>query len=115
MMNQAVSLCEIAQERYRNAALWLNLWTGLLWVFGGAIVGFLVWAIMAYLRADFLPGAVATLGTIADGLAIKWVVVNRNRSRQEEKEAYEEVGKACGGTSVADQLRVTLGLPRRTP
>lgn len=102
--------CEIAQQRYRNAALWKNLWTILIFAFGAAVVVFLVVAIAFFIRQEWLPGAVSTLGTVAQGAAIKWVLDRRTEAAKEEEEAYREVQNQCGDTRRVDEFRAGLKL-----
>jgi len=106
----ANAMCELAQQRYRNALLWKNLWTILLFAFGAAVVVFLVLAIVFFIRQDWIPGAVSTVSTIAQGAAIKWVLDRRNEASEEEKAAFAEVAKHCGDTSKANELRSSLKL-----
>ncbi len=103
-------LCELALQRHRNAALWLNLWTILIWVFGAAVVAFLVVAIVLFLREQWLAAALTALASIAEGAAIKWVVDRRAEAVGEERQAYEDVQQACQETTTADGLRSTLRL-----
>lgn len=106
----ASEMCNVALQRYRNALLWKNLWTILLFAFGAAVVVFLVLAVVFFIRQDWLPGAVSTLGTIAEGAAIKWVVDRRNEASEEEEEAYKKVEEQCKDTQAADALRSVLRL-----
>ena len=110
MANEATVICKIAQERHRNAALWRNLWTILLWVFGAAIVVFLVLAVLLFLRQDWLPAALTTLGTIVEGVGIKWVADRRADAVKEEEEAYKEVEDECKDVTTANNLRSNLRL-----
>ncbi len=106
MAGEADIVCKIAQERFRNAALWKNLWSILLWVFGATVVIFLVLAILFFLRQDWLPGALTSLGTIVEGAGIKWVVDRRSDAAKEEEDAYKEVEEACKDMTRADDLKV---------
>ena len=110
MAGETTILCKIAQEKFRNAALWKNLWTILLWVFGATVVIFLVLAIVFFLRQDWLPGALTTLGTIVEGAGIRWVVARRTDAVKEEEDAYNEVKDACKDMTRADDLRANLSL-----
>jgi hypothetical protein len=103
-------LCQLARQRHRSAALWLNLWTILIWVFGVAVVAFLVVAIVMFLREEWLAGALTALAWIAEGAAIKWVRDRRTEAVSEEKLAYQDVQQACPETTTADQLREKLRL-----
>ncbi len=109
-MCSEASVCQIAQQRHRNAALWKNLWTILLFAFGAVVVGFLTLAVILFLRQDWLPGALATIATIIEGAAIKWVLDRRNEAAKEETEAYQEVKAVCKDTTAADNLRSSLRL-----
>jgi hypothetical protein len=110
MAGEITVLCKVAQQRYRNAALWRNLWTILLWVFGTAVVIFLVIAILFLLRQDWLPGVLTTLGTIVEGVGIKWVADRRAEAVKEEEDAYKEVKESCKDMTKADNLRSNLRL-----
>src|SRR5439155_26489524 len=89
--------CALAVERYKNLARWRNLWTILLFVFGATVVVFLCAAVLLFIKEDWIPGAIATVGTIANGAGISWVVTRRNEAKEEETAAYEDVKKVCGG------------------
>ena len=91
--------------RHRDALLWRNAWSILVFVLATFVIGFILVSIVFYIRQDWLPGALTTLGTIVDGVAVKWVVDRRSDAVKEEKEAYEDVKKACGDASDADALR----------
>lgn len=110
MANEATIICKISQERFRSAAHWRYLWTCLLWVFGAAVVIFLVVSVLFFLRQDWVPMAVSALGTIAGGGAIKWVVDRRTEAVKEEEEAYKEVEEACKDATMANKLRTNLTL-----
>ena len=85
--------------------MWRNLWMILLFTFGASVVVFLVLAIVFFIRQDWLPAALTTLGTIVQGTGIKWVADRRAEAVKEEEEAYNDVKKECGDTSAADGLR----------
>ena len=90
-------VCDIAQERHHGAALWRNMWTLLLWLLGLSIVLFLVMAVLFLLREEWLPAAVVTLGSIAEGVGIKWVTDRRTDAVREETEMYKDLEGACRG------------------
>jgi uncharacterized membrane protein YcjF (UPF0283 family) len=87
--------CQFVFERWKNLAFWRNLWTMLLFIFGVAVVIFLCMSIFLFIRETWVVGAVTTVGTIASGAAIKWVVSRRNEAVQEEKGASKEVKEVC--------------------
>jgi len=101
-------LCQLARQRHRNAALWLNLWTILIWVFGAAVVAFLVVAIVLFLREGWFAAALTALASIAEGAAIKWVVDRRADAVGEERQACEDVKEARQETAMADGPRSKL-------
>lgn len=103
-------VCKIAQQRYRNAALWRNLWMILLLGLGVVLVIFFIISIVFLLRQDWLPGVLATVGTIAESAGIKWLVDRRKDAVKEETEAYEEVSRVCRTTAPAQQLQAKLKL-----
>jgi len=96
-MANGTSNCEYARNRNHNTVLWLNLWTGLLFVFGGVIVLTLSIIVFTLLRPQpsWVAGSIATLATIVDGVAIKWVYSRRQEAVKEEGDAYNEVVKQC--------------------
>jgi hypothetical protein len=110
MAGETGILCELARQRHRNAALWLNLWTILIWVFGAAVVAFLIVTIAFCVREQWPGAAVTFLASIAEGAAIKWVLDRRVDAVSEEERAYEDVRQACPETTTADRLRNTLRL-----
>ncbi|MBW2038745.1 MAG: hypothetical protein JRI46_04000 [Deltaproteobacteria bacterium] len=110
MTNEISIACKTALKRHRDAALWRNLWTILLFAFGAAVVVFLVLAVLFFLRQDWLPAALTTLGTIVEGVGIKWVADRRAEAVKEEEEAYEEVDEECKDTTAPDSLRANLML-----
>ena len=96
----SLSLCDIAKLRYFHALRWLDLWKALLYIFGATVVLFLVGAIVLFIRESFLPGAIATLGTIVNSAGIAWVVRQRNGAASEEKEAFKELSTHCSSGGV---------------
>jgi len=111
MMNsQPISQCEYARDRHKNIALWANLWRGLVFSFGTAVILFLILAIYLWIRQTWLTGALTTLGTIASGIAVKWVLGRRNAAVEEEREAYKRVVEACDDAAPADEVRRQLWL-----
>jgi hypothetical protein len=97
MKDEIGVVCSIAQERHRGTARWRNMWTLLLWLLGLSITIFLVMAVLFLLREDWLPAAVVTLGSIAEGMGIKWVTDRRSDAVREESEMYKDVENACRG------------------
>jgi len=98
MTEEVGVVCDIAQERHRGASMWRNMWTLLLWLLGASIVVFLMMAVLFLLREAWLPAAVVTIGSIAEGVGIKWVTDRRNDAVREEMEMYKDVEAACRGT-----------------
>ena len=97
--HDAVSLCDFAKERYYNIARWRNMWTILLFVFGATVIVFLCGAILLFIRQSWLPGALSTLGTIVNGVGVRWVVTRRNEAVGEEAAAYNDVTARCDGAA----------------
>jgi hypothetical protein len=90
-----VDPCEIAIARYKDIARWRNLWTILLFVFGASVVAFLSVAILLFIRAGWLAGAISMVGTIVNGVAVKWVVERRAEAVAEDEAAYLDVQARC--------------------
>jgi hypothetical protein len=104
MQDENGLVCSIAQERHRGSALWRNMWTILLWLLGASITVFLVLAVVFLLREEWLPAAVVTIGSIADGVGMKWVTDRRAEAVREEKEMYLDVENACRGMGQQERL-----------
>lgn len=107
MNGVAVSPCEFAIERYRNIAKWRNMWTILLFIFGATVIIFLCGSILLFIRESWLPGAIATLGTIVNGVGVSWVLSRRTDAVKEEEEAYQDVQSKCPAAqaSMAPQIQ----------
>ena len=95
MADEVGVVCDIAQDRHRGAVIWRNLWTLLLWIVGLSVVIFLVMAVLYLIQEDWLPAALLTLGSIAEGLGLKWVTDRRTDAAREEEEMYKDVEVAC--------------------
>jgi len=108
MNGTIVSPCEYAIERHRNIAKWRNLWTILLFIFGCTVVIFLIAAILMFVRQDWLPGALSTLGTIVNGVGIKWVYERRMEAVKEEEEAYKHVEEICAKEIAPEKVKQQL-------
>jgi hypothetical protein len=94
MTNGSV-ICDIAVERYKNAARWLNLWNILLYVFGGFLILFLIYLIVYLIQSNIINSILGVLATIVDGVVLKWVVDQRNDAKQVEKEAMDYIVNNC--------------------
>ena len=110
MVSDANIVCMIAQERHKTAARFRFLWTTLLFGFGASVVIFLVLAILFFLRLEWLPGALTTLGTIIEGVGIKWVLDRRGEALTEEKDAFKEVKDLCKDTQTAESYQRNLSV-----
>lgn len=107
--------CEYAIERHQNLLRWRNLWTILLFVFGTAVIIFLVIAIFFYLREAFLPGAISTLGTIVSGVSVKWVLDRRNDAKAEEEAGYQDVKTVCTAPVPVEDTGIGIMLSNNPP
>jgi hypothetical protein len=87
--------CDFAKQHYLNVQRWLNLWNILVFAFGVAVVLFLVTSILLFINSTWLPGAVTTIGTIASGTAVAWVVNQKKAASDDEKEAYDRIKEEC--------------------
>ena len=95
MSNAFSDACEVAKDRYYNCARWLNLWKVLLFSFGMTIVIFCILAIILFIHDSWLAGAISMLGTIANGIGIGWVVKQRDKASDEERDAFDVLNKTC--------------------
>jgi hypothetical protein len=76
-MYHIISNCDYARSRHHDIAKWRNLWSILVFAFGSAVVLFLILAIFLFINKSWVPGAVSSLGTMANGLAMTWVTTRR--------------------------------------
>lgn len=111
---EGVTPCEYARERHRNLSIWRNLWTILLYAFGIAVVMFLLLAVVFFLQEAWLPAALTALGSIAEGLGIKWVADRRAEAVREEELAYLDVVDKCSPSVLLDHLENSPRLLRRS-
>jgi hypothetical protein len=97
----AFDRCEFLFDRWKNLAMWRNLWTILIFVLGVSFTIFLIGAVFLFIRSSWLPAALSTLGTIVDGMAVGWILARRNQSVAEENEAKKDLIDNCGPPVVA--------------
>lgn len=93
--------CDFLFARWKNLALWRNLWTILIFLLGAAFTIFLIGAVFLFVRASWIPAALSTLGTIANGVAVGWVLARRNQAVDEETQAKQELLAQCSGVAAA--------------
>lgn len=105
-----VNLCDYSIARHRTLLWWRGLWTLLLFAFGAAVVVFLCISIILFNHTAWLAGAASTVGTIASGAAVKWVVDRRREAVDEEEKAYLDVKTECADTKPADVARLAIRL-----
>ena len=73
--------------------------TSCAWPWGG------VWF---FLRQDWLPGALTTVCTIAEGMGIRWVMTRCTEAKEEEENAYQDVKEVCSDAEVAEADKLRL-------
>lgn len=98
-MSNGLTPCAYARERHLGLLRWRNLWTILLFVFGSSVVVFLSATALFFLGDKATEAALATLSTLVNGVAIKWILDRRTDAKSEEEEAYQDVQKLCAATS----------------
>lgn len=83
-----VDLCLIVMDRYKNAVLWKDLWSILVFVLGSFAAVFLVAAIiLLFTQPSPVPGAISILGTIVPGITTNWIVQRRSEAVKEMERA----------------------------
>jgi hypothetical protein len=115
MDSQMTPQCRFVFERWKNMALWRNLWTILLFIFAVAVVIFLCLSILLFIRQTWVEGAITTVGTVTSGAAINWVVSRRSEAVQEEKAASDEVTKICVAPVSAGEKGLAAPVPVLLP
>ncbi|HKB05584.1 MAG TPA: hypothetical protein VKD90_25395 [Gemmataceae bacterium] len=106
--------CEYAKLRHQDFRRWRQRWTYLLFAFGISVVAFLSLVILLFVAESWASGAVALVGTIANGAAIAWVTARRAESVREEEAAYEDVKRQCFASDPQglQAYRESVGLPK---
>jgi len=95
-MPEGLTPCDYARQRYRSTLSWRNLWTILLFTFGTTIVVFLSVTVLFFLSDRNVQGALSTLSTLVNGVAVKWVLDRRSDAVKEEQEAFADLRQVCG-------------------
>jgi hypothetical protein len=88
-MTAAMKRCAIEEREWRNALLFKNAWSILLFILGVSIATFLVLVIVLWLRQDWVAGSVILLGTIVEGAGVKFLVDLRTQSKTEADAAKD--------------------------
>ena len=87
--------CEIAEKGWQQSRLWLNLWNFLLYVFGIAVIGFLIFTIIYSVRENWATAAIGLIGTIATGGGVSFVVTQRKTAADDELAARNLAIQEC--------------------
>ena len=104
------ALCDYALDRHANALRWADLFRGLLFGFG-VLFAFLILATIWFgMRATWGPVTLSGLGSAVSGGMTAWFAARRKEAMDDERQAYDDVEKACGDTTIADQRRLKLGI-----
>ncbi len=94
-----------------NAARWYNLWNVLTWIFGVFLILVLIYLVIAAIQSNITQAAIGLVGTVIDGIVIKWVTTQRETAHTEEKEAFEAIKENCPDQQkVAADLRARLNI-----
>src|SRR5262245_14851597 len=102
---------DMAGERYRSLLRWRERWTLLIYALGVVTTGFLIAAILLFVKELWLPAALSTVTTILTGGAAWWLLGRRNQAVLEEEQAYQEQRhdlKAEQNTEKGQQSRSVL-------
>lgn len=106
--------CDFLFSRWKNLALWRNLWTILLFLLGAAFTIFLIGAVLLFIRESWIPAALSTLGTLANGVAVGWILARRNQAVREETEAKKELLQHCGPAVPTTARSLAAGGPTKS-
>jgi hypothetical protein len=95
--------CDFAKARYLELLRLRIIWSYLIVLLGVAVVIFLIISILFFIRTNWLPTALGTLGTLLAGGGATWLSGQRSVTRDEEQEAFRELVQTCGpaGASAA--------------
>lgn len=97
----------VSKKRHEYTLFWMNLWTGLVFVLGAAVVAFLVFCIYLLTQGQVLEGAISAIGSLVSGGGFAWVVSRRRDAVAEEKLAYEDLGEAKRLTDVRERQKAS--------
>jgi hypothetical protein len=87
--------CEAAKQHLQSVLLFWNLYTALLFIFAVGLVIFLIYVIVVLIREDVVQSILGTLGTIVDGVALKWVVDRKKDINEELEKAKQWLDANC--------------------
>jgi hypothetical protein len=51
---------------------------------------------LLFINQGWLPGAIAAVGTLVNGIGARWVVDRRSDAVTEETQAYDDLKSVCG-------------------
>jgi len=88
--------CIGAKAYERQTRMFSLLFTALVWVFSAATVLLLIFAIYKLTKKIDVTSIVSTVGTIASGTAVGFLVKQMNRANALEKQTLAQVELYCG-------------------
>jgi hypothetical protein len=92
---ELASVCDTTKFRWHSYMKWVQLWTFLLFLFGGFLI-LLVIGLLLFIAFGGTIGAIATgVSTLVDGSAVAWVRKQRQTSVAEEGKAFQLVIRQC--------------------
>ena len=87
--------CDFAKLNYFNALRFRYLWSILVYAFGVVVILFLTASVILFVASAWLPGALATFGTIVSSGGVTWVVNQKLTAVKEEGDAFRRLKREC--------------------
>jgi membrane protein YqaA with SNARE-associated domain len=91
----APSETSLAERRFRELERWRILWTALVFAVGLATTIVVITAIFQLITTSWLPAAIATLGSVVGGVAVRWLVTRRQEAAREAQDAFQDLEAAA--------------------
>jgi hypothetical protein len=87
--------CNTALLVHKSAVRWWNLWNVLTYIFGIFLIAILIFLIIGIIQSIVTQAVVGLIGTVVDGVALKWVVTQRSTAYTEEQTALKAIENDC--------------------
>ena len=100
-------LSDAAKNRHKNALFWRNLWTGLAFVLGIAVVSFISVMVVFLIRGSFTEGALSGFASLLGGGGFAWILGRRAEAARDEEEAFKALENSSKAKNRRDKEKQT--------
>jgi hypothetical protein len=81
-----VSYCDLLVDRYQNALLWKNLWSGIVFFIGVALMFTIIQLLFSIGNTQLIEKANKSLAILVEGVALTWITAQRSKVVKELEE-----------------------------